>query len=57
MKKIIILFMVIGSYAGSYTPVLWGGSLLSMSSILFGGVGGFVGIWAGYKIANSMGLD
>ena len=46
--------MVIGTYAGSYIPLLWGGSLLSMSSILFGGVGGFVGIYVAYKLSRGV---
>lgn len=51
-KTIIIIGMVIGSYAGSFLPWLWGGSLLSMSSIMFGAVGGLAGIYAGYKISQ-----
>jgi hypothetical protein len=54
MKKLIMLGMVVGSCAGSYLPVLWGGSLLSMSSLLLGAIGGFAGIWIGYKIAIRM---
>jgi len=44
--------MFVGLYAGSYVPALWGGSLFSMSSIFLGAVGGFIGIWAGYKIGS-----
>jgi uncharacterized membrane protein YeaQ/YmgE (transglycosylase-associated protein family) len=57
MKGIIIIFLIIGSYAGSYLPVLWGGSLFSMTSIFLAAIGGFVGIWIGYKIANRMNLE
>lgn len=56
-KTIIIIFMAVGSYAGSYLPVLWGGSVLSVSSILLGAAGGFAGIWLGYKIALNLGID
>jgi hypothetical protein len=56
MKGIIIIAMVAGSYAGSAVPLLWGGSLLSISSLLLGALGGFFGIWAGYKIATRMGI-
>jgi hypothetical protein len=51
MKKLTMLGAIVGSGAGSYIPVLWGGSLLSMSSLLLATVGGFAGIWIGYKIA------
>jgi hypothetical protein len=54
MKKIIMFGAFVGLCAGSYIPVLWGGSLLSMSSLLLGAVGGFAGIWIGYKIAVRM---
>jgi hypothetical protein len=48
--------MIIGSYAGSALPLLWGENMLSMSSLLLAGAGGLLGIWAGYKIALRMGL-
>jgi hypothetical protein len=51
MKKLTMVGAIVGSCAGSYIPVLWGGSLLSMSSLLLATVGGFAGIWIGYKIA------
>ena len=57
MKTIIMFSMVIGSYAGSFIPLIWGGSALSVSSIMFGGVGGFLGIWAGYHLARRLGLE
>lgn len=46
--------MVIGSYAGSFIPLIWGGSLLSMSSILFGGIGAFAGIYFAFKITRGI---
>jgi len=54
MKTLILFGALVGSCAGSYIPVLWGGSVLSMSSLLLGAVGGFAGIWIGYKIAVRM---
>jgi hypothetical protein len=53
MKKIVMTGMAIGSFAGSYIPLIWGGSVLSMSSLLFGALGGFIGIWAGYQIGKN----
>ncbi|MDO8529359.1 MAG: hypothetical protein Q7S18_01695 [bacterium] len=57
MKTIIFITMAIGSYAGSYIPVMWGGSVFSMTSILLGGAGGIAGVFAGFKIANRFGLE
>jgi hypothetical protein len=47
---------IIGSIAGSYIPLFWGGSVFSMVSLILGAVGGFLGIWVGYKMADKMGL-
>ena len=51
-KPVIMLLMTLGSYAGSYVPMLWGVSSFSMTSILFSGLGGFFGVYIGYKIMN-----
>jgi hypothetical protein len=53
-KKFIMVGMVVGSFAGSYIPLIWGDSAFSMSSILFGILGGCIGVWAGFKVANSL---
>ena len=34
----------IGSVVGAYIPALWGASLFSFSSVLFGAMGGITGI-------------
>jgi hypothetical protein len=41
-----------GSIVGSYVPVLWGASSLSMVSFLFGIFGAAAGVWAGIRIAD-----
>jgi hypothetical protein len=51
-KKWIMLGMIVGSVAGSYVPALWGSSAFSPISFFFAGLGGLIGIWAGYKIAE-----
>jgi hypothetical protein len=53
-KTIIMIGMVIGSYAGSCIPLLWGGSFLSMSSILFGGLGALAGIYVAFKLTSGI---
>jgi len=57
MRTLVIFGMLVGSTVGSYVPMIWGGSLLSVSSILFGGIGGILGIWAGYKLAQMIGVE
>ena len=54
-KKLIFLFLFIGSAAGSYIPLLWGVSLFSMASILWSMVGGFAGIYVGFKLGERWG--
>ncbi len=44
--------MIIGSTVGGYIPALWGAGFFSMSSIVLTAVGGFLGIWFGYKISR-----
>ncbi len=44
--------IIIGSTIGSFVPALWGGDPLSASSILFSGLGGFAGIYFGYKMSK-----
>jgi len=52
-KTLVWIGLGVGSTVGSFIPGLWGGNvLISISSIFFSGVGGIVGIWAGWKVAN-----
>ena len=44
--------LVVGSTLGGMVPLLWGDSAFSVMSVLLGGVGGVIGIWAGYRIVN-----
>ncbi|MCX6762694.1 MAG: hypothetical protein NT093_02845 [Candidatus Moranbacteria bacterium] len=55
-KTFIMTGMIVGSLAGGYAPVLWGGSIFSFSSIIFSAIGAFAGIWAGFKIAQRLDL-
>jgi hypothetical protein len=51
-KSLIFWGMTIGSLVGGYIPTLWGAGILSMSGILLSGIGGFVGIWVGYRFGE-----
>jgi hypothetical protein len=46
----------VGSTVGSYLPVLWGGSLFSLASVLLGMVGGIAGICLGYRLSKFLGF-
>jgi hypothetical protein len=56
-KLLIGIGIFVGSTIGSYIPLLWGGSLLSLASIWFGVLGGIVGIWIGYRLSKYLGFS
>jgi hypothetical protein len=57
MKTFIWGGIFIGSTIGGFIPALWGGNaVFSMSSVVLSGVGGLVGLWAGFKVGRMMGL-
>jgi len=51
MQSRVWLGVLIGSTIGSFIPELWGGDVLSYTSVLLGGVGGFAGLWLAYKMS------
>lgn len=54
-KTLIYIFMAIGSFVGGWLPTLWGASALGGWSMLGGLIGGGLGIWAGFKLGQSIG--
>lgn len=46
--------MVVGSTVGSYVPSLWGAGWLSFASIVGSGIGGILGIWAGFQLGKGL---
>jgi hypothetical protein len=55
-KLLISIGMFLGSTIGSYVPLLWGGSLFLVTSILFSVIGGLLGIWLGYRTSKYLGF-
>jgi hypothetical protein len=51
-KTLIWVGLVVGSFAGGYAPLLWGADLFSFSSIVASAVGGFLGIWIGWRLGD-----
>lgn len=45
--------MSVGGAVGGYLPNLWGDSPFSFTSVILTAVGGFAGIYIGFKIANN----
>ncbi len=52
MKQLVWIGLFVGSTIGSMIPSLWGAGFLSLSSIVLSAVGGFAGIYAGYKVSK-----
>lgn len=44
--------MAIGGFVGSALPMLWNGGLMAYT--LWSGIGGFFGIYVGYKLARTL---
>lgn len=44
--------MVVGSTLGGYIPSLWGAEFLSFWGIITSAIGGFAGIYIGYKLSQ-----
>ena len=51
-KTLIWIGMIVGSAIGGYLPLLWGGDLLSFSSLILSTLGGIAGIWLGYRLGE-----
>jgi hypothetical protein len=56
MKALIWIGIIAGSIIGAYLPVLIGFSSFSFVSILGSGIGGIIGLAAGYKLAQHLDL-
>ncbi len=52
-RSFIWLGLFVGTSVGGYLPLLWGGDVLSLSSIVLSGLGGIVGIYLGWRYQNS----
>jgi hypothetical protein len=51
-KTLLMIGVTVGSFLGSYVPVIFGADPFGVWSILGGAVGGFAGIWGGWKLAH-----
>jgi hypothetical protein len=52
-KSLIWGGMFLGGFVGGIVPMLWGGGAMAYS--LWSGIGGLLGIWAGFKFAKATG--
>ena len=52
-KALITIGMIAGSALGGWIPTLWGADPFSLWPVLLAMVGGFAGIWAGYRLSRA----
>jgi hypothetical protein len=50
--KLIWIGLFVGSTVGGFIPSLWDSSLVSMSGVIGSAIGGFAGIWLGFKLGE-----
>jgi uncharacterized membrane protein YeaQ/YmgE (transglycosylase-associated protein family) len=53
-KKIVMLGLFVGSTIGGFIPELWGADMFSLSGFVWSFIGGIAGIWAGYRVSQSL---
>ncbi len=51
-SKLVWAGLFVGSTIGGFIPEIWGAGLLSMSGIIFSGLGGILGIYLGFKFGE-----
>jgi hypothetical protein len=44
--------LTLGSLGGGYLPALWGGDLISFTSVILSTLGGILGIWLAYRLGD-----
>lgn len=55
-KMLLYIGITVGGLIGSYIPVaLFRSNPFGMASLIFGTIGSFAGLWAGYKAQQSFG--
>jgi hypothetical protein len=53
IRSLIGICSFVGLCVGGYLPVLaWGASDFGFQSLLFGAIGGCVGVWAGVRLSQ-----
>ena len=53
-KKFVWIGLFVGSTVGNLLPMLWGGDPISVSGFVFSIIGAIVGIWAGYRLGETI---
>ena len=49
-RRVIWIFVAVGSTIGGLAPEAWGGSAFGLASLVFGCLGGLAGLWLGVRL-------
>jgi hypothetical protein len=51
-RRVMWLFVLVGSTIGGLVPEAWGGSAFGLASLGLGSLGGLAGIWAAFRLTG-----
>ena len=49
-RRIVWIFVGVGTIVGGLVPLIWDGSTLGFASLVFGTLGGAAGLWLAMKL-------
>ena len=51
-RRVMWLFVAVGSTVGGLVPEAWGGSVFGLASLVLACLGGFAGVWAAFRLTG-----
>jgi hypothetical protein len=51
-RRVMWLFVLVGSTVGGLLPEVWGGSAFGLASLALGCLGGIAGVWAAFQLTS-----
>ena len=51
-RRVMWIFVLVGSTIGGLAPMVWGGSTLGLASLALAGLGSIAGIWCAVKLTG-----
>ena len=51
-RRVIWIFVGVGSTVGGLLPEAWGGSAFGLASLAFGTLGGVAGLWLAHRLTS-----
>jgi hypothetical protein len=51
-RRVVWLFVLVGSTLGGLAPEAWGGSALGLASLALASLGGVAGVWLAFRLTG-----